>query len=48
MEEEDKKERLLKRIKNVKDKNEEKLKAIQKKTENIKEFNDFVRKSLNL
>ena len=48
MEEEDKKEGLLKRIKNVKDKNEEKLKAIQKKTENIKEFNDFVRKSLNL
>ena len=48
MEEEDKKEGLLKRIKNFKDKNEEKLKAIQKKTENIKEFNDFVRKSLNL
>ena len=48
MEEEDKKEGLLKRIKNVKDKNEEKLKAIQKKTESIKEFNDFVRKSLNL
>ena len=48
MEEEDKKEGLLKRIKNVKDKNEEKLKAIQKKTANIKEFNDFVRKSLNL
>ena len=48
MEEEDKKEGLLKRIKNVKDKNEEELKAIQKKTENIKEFNDFVRKSLNL
>ena len=48
MEEEDKKEGLLKRIKNVKDKNEEKLKAIQEKTENIKEFNDFVRKSLNL
>ena len=48
MEEEDKKEGLLKRIKNVKDKNEEKLKAIQKNTENIKEFNDFVRKSLNL
>ena len=48
MEEEDKKEGLLKRIKNVKDKNEEKLKAIQKKSENIKEFNDFVRKSLNL
>ena len=48
MEEEDKEEGLLKRIKNVKDKNKEKLKAIQEKTENIKEFNDFVGKSFNL
>ena len=36
MKKEDKKEGLLKRLKNIEDKNEEQLKAIKNKTENIK------------
>ena len=45
---EDKKERFLKRLKNIEDKNEEQLlKAIKNKTaENIKELTDFVKKTL--
>ena len=46
--EEDKKEGLLKRLKNIEDKNKEKLKAIKNKTENIKEVTDFVNESLSL
>ena len=41
------KERLLKRLKNIKDKNEELLKA-KNKTENIKEVTDFVDQPLSL
>ena len=43
----DQKERLLKRLKNIKDKNEELLKA-KNKTENIKEVTDFVDQPLSL
>ena len=47
--EEDKKEGLLKRLKNIEDKNEEQLKAIKNKaSENIKEVTDFVKDSLSL
>ena len=46
--EDDKKEGLLKRLKNIEDKNQEKLKAIKNKTENIKEVTDFVNESLSL
>ena len=42
LKEEDKKEGLLERLKNIEDKNEEKLKAIKNKTEGIKEVTDFV------
>ena len=42
LKEEDKKEGLLKRLKNIEDKSEEQLKAIKSKNENIKEFTDFV------
>ena len=45
--EEDKKEGLLKKLKNIEDKNEELLK-IKDKTENIKEVTDFVKESLSL
>ena len=45
--EEDKKEGLLKRVKNIEDKNEELLK-VKNKTENIKEVTDFVDKPLSL
>ena len=45
--EDDKKEGLLKRLKNIEDKNQEKLKAIKNKTENIKEVTDFVKESLS-
>ena len=44
---EDKKEGLLKRLKNIKDKNEELLKA-KNKTENIKEVTDFVNEPSSL
>ena len=47
-EEEDKKEGLLKRLKNIEDKNEERIKAIKIKTENIKEVTDFVEEPLSL
>ena len=43
----DQKEGLLKRLKNIEDKNEELLKA-KNRTENIKEVNDFVREPLSL
>ena len=46
--EEDKKERLLKRLKNIGDKSEEKLKAIKNKIEGIKEVTDFVEEPLSL
>ena len=49
LEKEDKKEGLLKRLKNIEDKNEEQLKAIKNKaSENIKEVADFVKESLSL
>ena len=46
LKEEDKKEGLLKRLKNIEDKNEELLKA-KNKNENIKEVTDFVDKPLS-
>ena len=46
--EEDKKEGLLKRLKNIQDKNKQNQKAIKNKTENIKEVTDFVKESLSL
>ena len=42
-----KKEGLLKRLKNIKNKSEEQLKAIKNKTENTKEVTDFVEESLS-
>ena len=42
LKEEDKKEGLLKRLKNIEDKNEEQLKAIKNKTGNIREDTDFI------
>ena len=45
--EEDKKEGLLKKLKNIEDKNEQLLK-IKNKTENIKEVTDFVEESFSL
>ena len=45
--EEDQKEGLLKKLKNIEDKNEQLLK-IKNKTENIKEFTDFVKEPLSL
>ena len=42
LKEEDKKEGLLKRLKNIEDKNEQHLKTKKNKTENIKEVTDFV------
>ena len=44
LKEEDKKEGLLKRPKNIQDKKDEQLKAIKNKVENIKEVTDFVEK----
>ena len=46
--EEDKKERLLKRLKIIEEKSEEQLKAIKNKTEDIKEFTYFVKEPLSL
>ena len=45
--EDDKKEGLLKKLKNIEDKNEDLLK-IKNKTENIKEVTDFVKEPLSL
>ena len=45
---EDKKEGLLKRLKNIEHKNEEQLKAIKSKNENLKEVTDFVEEPLSL
>ena len=47
LEEEDKKEGLLKRLKNIEDKNEQQLKIIKSKTENIKEVTDFAEETLS-
>ena len=47
MSEEDKKEGLLKKLKNIEDKNEQLLK-IKNNTENIKEVTDFVKEPLSL
>ena len=44
----DQKEGLLKRLKNIDDKNEEQLRAVKNKTGNIKEVTDFVEEPLNL
>ena len=41
--EDDKKEGILKRLKNIENKNEEQLKTTKNKTENIKEITDFVK-----
>ena len=48
LEEEDKKEGLLKRLKNTKDKNEQQLKAMKNKAGNIKELTNFVKELLRL
>ena len=45
--EEDKKEELLKRLKNIEDKNEQLLKTAKNKTENIKEVTDFIEERLS-
>ena len=47
LKEEDKKEGLLKRLKNIEDKNEELLKTTKNKTENIKEITDFAKETLS-
>ena len=48
LKDEEKKEGLLKRQKNILDKIEEQVKAIENKTENIKEVTDFVEEPLSL
>ena len=48
LDEEDKKEGLFKRLKNIEDKNEQLLKTTKNKTENIKEVTDFVETLLSL
>ena len=48
MKEENKKERLLKRLENIEGKHEKKLKALKNKAENIKEVTDFVKEPLSL
>ena len=48
LKEQNKKERLLKRLENIEGKHEEKLKALKNKTENIKEVTDFVKEPLSL
>ena len=48
MKEKDKKEGLLKKLKNIEDKSKERLKAIKSKNENIKEVIDFVEEPLRL
>ena len=47
MKDEDKKEGLLKRLKNIEDKNEQLLKTTKNKTENIKHVTDFIKEPLN-
>ena len=47
LEEQDKEEGLLKRLKNIEDKNEQQLKIIKNKTENIKEITDFAKETLS-
>ena len=47
LKEEDKKEGLLRRLKNIEDKNEKKLKTTKNKTENIKHVTDFVKEPLS-
>ena len=47
LKEEDKKEGLLKRQKNIEDKNKQQLKTIKNKTENIKEVTDFIEEPLS-
>ena len=44
LKEEDKEEGILKRLKNIEDKNNKQLKALKKKTGNIKGVTDFVKK----
>ena len=46
LKEEDKKEGLLKRLKNIEDKNEQLLKTTENKTEKIKQVTDFIKKPL--
>ena len=48
LDEEDKKEGLFKRLKNIEKKNEQLLKTTKNKTKNIKEVTDFVEKLLSL
>ena len=48
LKEEDKKEELLKRLRNFEDKNEEQLKAIKNKNKNTKEVTGFVEEPLSL
>ena len=48
LKEEDKKERLLKKLKNIEDKSEQQLKAIKIKNENIKEVTDFIEELVSL
>ena len=48
LKEEDKLEGLLKRLKNIEDKNEQQLKTIKNKNENIKEVTDFIEEPLRL
>ena len=48
LKEEDKKEGLLKRLKNIEDKSENQLKAIKNKPESIKEVTGFVEEPLSL
>ena len=45
---ENKEEGLLKRLKHIEDKNEEQLRAVKNRTENIKEVTDFVNEPLSL
>ena len=47
LDKEEKKEGLLKRLKNIEDKNEELLKTTKNKTENVKEITDSVKESLS-
>ena len=46
-EEEDKKEGLFKRLRNIEDKNEQLLETTKNKTENIKQVTDFIKEPLS-
>ena len=48
LKEEDQKEGLLERLKNIEDKIKEQLTALKNKSENIKSVNDFVEEPLSL